>query len=205
MKQFIYTLLAVGLGISSARGQAPSDSSTWAFGAEANLYIIQGHSILLPVMRANKNKLHLEARYNYEDLQTFSGWAGYNITGGKQIEYMITPMIGGVVGLSKGIAPGLEFTFSSGKFELYSESEYLFNTDNKENNYMYTWTDLTYSINDNLYVGVSVQRTRLYQTALDTQRGLVLGGNLKNWEITGYLYNLGFDTAFGIISLGLEF
>jgi hypothetical protein len=204
MRRINFFWIVFASSLSFACGQAPSDSSTWAFSAEGNLYLFQGQSILLPVMRADHNKLHLEARYNYEDLQTFSGWAGYNFSGGKKVEYTITPMVGAVTGLSNGVAAGLEFTFSSGKFELYSESEYLFETD-RENNYMYTWTDLTYSFNDNVYCGLSIQRTRLYQTALDIQRGLILGGSLKNWELTGYLYNLGFDTPFGILTLGVEF
>lgn len=205
MKEAVGLVVVFVCSLSFAYGQAAADSSSWAFGAEANLYLFQGQSILLPVLRADNNKLHLEARYNYEDLQTFSGWVGYNFSGGQKVEYTITPMAGAVTGLSNGVAAGLEFTLSCGKFELYSESEYLFETDSRENNYMYSWTDLTYSFNDNLYCGLSFQRTRLYQTALDIQRGLILGGSLKNWELTGYLYNLGFDTPFGIITLGLEF
>jgi hypothetical protein len=189
----------------SAYAQAPGDTSNWVLGAEANLYLMHNESFLLPIMSADHNKLHLEARYNYEDFQTFSGWVGYNFTGGKKMEYAITPMLGGVTGLTNGIAAGLELTLSKGKFELYSETELLIETSYKEYSYLYTWTDLTYSLTDNLYLGLSAQRTRLYQTALDIQRGLILGGRLKRLDITGYLYNLGFDTPFGIITLGLEF
>ncbi len=35
-----------------------------------------------------------------------------------------------------------------------------------------------------LSVGISGQRTRLYQTNLDIQRGLLAGASLKNWELT---------------------
>lgn len=190
--------------ISPASAQR-SDSSHWNFGAEANVYLIQNESFIIPVIRADNNKLHLEARYNYEDFRTVSVWAGYNITGGKKIEYTIIPMIGGVVGLSNGIATGMEFTLTAGRFELYSESEYLFETNHKENSYMYTWTDMTYSLSDHWFAGLSIQRTRLYQTALDLQRGFLLGGSIKNLEVTGYLYNTGFDTAFGILTIGINF
>ena len=93
---------------------------------------------VLPIFRADREHLHLEARYNYEDLKTFSGWAGYNFTGDKKIEYVITPMVGIVTGNSNGMSPGLEFTFVKNKFELYSESEYFVDFGKSENNFLYT-------------------------------------------------------------------
>ncbi len=177
----------------------------WNFGADLNMIFIPDLFIVSPLFRADKNKLHLEARYNYEDLETFSGWVGYNFIGGKNFEYTITPMVGGVVGLSTGIAPGLEFSFTYKKFELYSESEYIFDVESAENNFFYSWTDLTYSPTDWLSVGLSGQRTRLYQTDLDIQRGLLVGGSYKNFGLRGYVYNLGYDDPFVLIGLSVSF
>ncbi len=161
--------------------------------------------VFLPVFIANKKALHLEARYNYEDRETFSAWAGYNFSGGDKFEYTFTPMIGGVFGLTKGIAAGIEITLNYKGFELYSEGEYLFDSKSSENNFFYNWTDLTYSPKDWLWFGISGQRTRLYQTNLNIQRGLLVGGALKNWELTGYLYNLGFDDPFILLTVSLSF
>ncbi len=177
----------------------------WNFGADLNMIIIPDLFIVSPLFRADKNKLHLEARYNYEDLETFSGWVGYNFSGGKNFEYTITPMVGGVVGLTSGIAPGLEFTITHKKFELYNESEYIFDVETTENNFFYSWTDLTYSPTDWLSVGLSAQRTRLYQTDLDIQRGLLVGVSYKSFELRGYVYNLGFDDSFFLIGLSASF
>ncbi len=177
----------------------------WNFSADANFYFIPDDFFVLPVFKADKNKLHLEARYNYEDRETFSAWAGYNFMGGKKVEYTITPMVGGVVGLSNGIAPGLEFTFTYKGFEWYAESEYLFEFESSENNFYYMWSDITYSPNDWLWFGISGQRTRLYQTDLDIQRGLLIGGGYKSFELTGYLYNLGFDDPFVLLTLSASF
>ncbi|MBK8289875.1 MAG: hypothetical protein IPK96_01915 [Flammeovirgaceae bacterium] len=185
--------------------KAQSDSSSWSFNTEINFYLIPDDFIILPVFRADKNRLHLEARYNYEDYETFSGWFGYNFMGGKKVEYIITPMVGGVAGLSNGIAPGLEFTFTYKGFEIYSESEYLFDLKTSENNFLYSWTDVSWSPKDWLWFGLSGQRTRLYQTDLDIQRGLLIGGGLKQWELTSYLYNIGFDDPFVLISLSVGF
>jgi hypothetical protein len=177
----------------------------WSFSVDANNYIFSDDYIFLPVFRADKNRLHLEARYNYEDLETFSGWVGYNFMGGNKVEYFITPMTGGVVGNTNGIAAGLEMTFTWKGFELYAESEYLFDLESAENNFFYNWTDFTWSPNDWFWFGLSGQRTRLYKTDLEIQRGLLVGGAFKNWELSGYLYNLGFDDPFLIITVSVSF
>lgn len=177
----------------------------WNFGTDVNFYFIPDDFFIMPVLKADKNHLHLEARYNYEDRETFSGWIGYNLMGGKKFEYTITPMIGGVVGLSNGIAPGLELTFTFHRFELYNELEYFFDTDTNENNFFYMWSDLTYAPKDWLWFGISGQRTRLYQTDLDLQRGLLVGAGYKNVELTSYFYNLGFKNSFGLLTLSVTF
>jgi len=177
----------------------------WAISADLNTYFIPDNTFLLPVIRADKAALHLEARYNYEDFHTFSAWAGYNFSGGKKLQYTITPMLGGVIGNSNGVAPGLELTLGLNKFELYSEQEYLFEFSDKIYNFYYNWTDFTYSPNDWFWFGISGQRTRLYQTDLEIQRGLLLGGAFKNWEFTGYFYNPGTESPFFILTLGFSY
>lgn len=197
--------LAGCVAFAFAQEELPSSSPGWEFNTDASFYFIPDDFFVLPVFRADKNKLHLEARYNYEDRETFSAWIGYNFAGGKKLEYTITPMAGGVVGLSNGMAPGLEITLNIGRFELYTESEYFFDFDEKENYFFYNWTDFTYSPRDWLWVGLSGQRTRLYQNDLDIQRGLLIGGGLKQWEVTTYLYNLGFDDPFLLVTLSFNF
>lgn len=176
----------------------------WKFSAEADFYFTDPFNFL-PIFIANKENLHLEARYNYEDLKTFSGWVGYNFFGRDEFEYFITPIIGAAVGRTNGIAPGLEFSFGLSGFELYSESEYLFDFESKENNFFYNWTDLTYSPLDWLWFGLSGQRTGLYQTKLDIERGVLLGGSYKNFECTGYFFNVFTDDDFFMFALAAEF
>jgi len=202
------THLFLGLMISTAalgQEQDSLESNAWSFTADLNLYFIPDDFFVLPLFKADRDWIHLEGRYNYEDHETFSAWFGYNFSGGKKLEYTITPMVGGVVGLTDGVATGLEFTLSLGRFELYSEMEYLFDASSNENNFYYNWSDLTYSPTDWLWVGISGQRTRLYQTDLDIQRGLILGGGWKNWELTSYFYNIGTDDHFILLTLTAMF
>ena len=206
IRKFLLPLMLFGYTFSYAQDEAVATSGKpWNFSADANFYFIPDDFFVLPVFRADKSKLHLEARYNYEDMNTFSGWVGYNFSGGDEFEFTFTPMLGGVVGNSNGLAPGLEFTLSYKRFELYSESEYLFETDSKDNNFYYNWADFTYSPTDWLWVGISGQRTRLYQTDLEIQRGFLVGASIKQFEVTTYLYNLGFDTPFLLLTLSASF
>lgn len=203
MKKVFFCLVVLAGGFPAS---AQSDSSQWNFSTDVNFYIIPHDFFVLPVFRADKNKLHLEARYNYEDRETFSGWVGYNFSGGDDVfSYTFTPMLGGVVGLSNGIAPGLEFTITYKNFELYSEMENLFGLQDSENNFYYNWADLTYSPTDWLWLGISGQRTRLYQTDLEIQRGIIVGAGFKNIELTTYSYNIGFADPFFIITLSASF
>jgi hypothetical protein len=41
------------------------EENPWEFNAEVTTYIIPGESYANPVISADKNHLHLEARYNY--------------------------------------------------------------------------------------------------------------------------------------------
>jgi hypothetical protein len=182
-----------------------STPSPWNFNAEVNFYFFSNDFILLPILSADREKLHLEVRYNYEDIKTISGWIGYNFSGGNNFEYAVTPMIGGVVGLSRGIAPGLEFALGFKGFELYSESEYLIDPANTQNNFYYNWSDLTYLITDWLGVGISGQHTRLYHTKAEIQRGLLIRGGFKQSELTAYFYNMDVGNPFFLLTLSLSF
>ena len=187
-----------------AQEQDSLEASEWEYGVETDLYFTDPF-VFLPIFTADKGKLHLEARYNYEDLKTVSAWVGYNISGGEEFEYLITPMVGGAAGRTNGIATGLEFTFGLIGFELYSESEYLFDFESKENNFFYNWTDFTYSPLDWLWFGISGQLTKVYETELETDRGLLLGVAHQNLEFTGYYYNAFTENDFFMLALTAEF
>ena len=203
MKKSLLLAIFILCGISAWAQE--EKQKVWSFRTDANFYFFTDDFIFLPVVAADKDHLHLEMRYNYEDLNTLSTWVGYNFYGGNKLEYFITPMLGAVVGNSNGIDPGLETTLTLGSFEFYSESEYFIDFQESENQFIYTWTDLTYSPLDWLWTGISVQRTRLYETDLDIQRGLILGGGFKNMELTGYWYNIGTADNFLLFTLSANF
>ena len=142
-----------------------------------------------PVFTADRKWLHLEARYNYEDLHTGSLWAGYNFSWGKNLVVDVTPMLGAVFGRTNGIAPGCEASLSYKKIKASVSNEFVITPANTDNSFYYSWPELTYSPTSWLKVGGVAQHTKAYQTTLDVQRGFLVGVNHKRWEATTYIFN----------------
>jgi hypothetical protein len=206
MKKRSYITIIFSLFLLSAWAQQKDSAvSKWEVEAAALWYIIPYEQFVLPIVKADKGWLHLEARYNYEDKNTVSFFGGYNFNGGRKLSYTITPMLGLVTGRSDGIAPGLEATLALGKFELYSEMEYLFEFNDKSNSYYYNWTELNFYPVDWLWFGVTGQRTRVYQSSLEIQRGLLAGFGWKQFSVAGYLFNPWMESTFGIVSVSWQF
>jgi hypothetical protein len=180
-------------------------TSSWDVNASISGYLVpHGQSYASPTLTADHDTLYWEARYNYEAQRTGSLWAGYNLSAGKKLVLDVTPMIGGVFGNLNGIAPALEFLGTYKKLQLYSANEYIFDTDTKEGNFFYTWTQLTYSPRKWFTFGYVVQRTRAYTTPLDVQRGPLVGFTYKKINVTAQIFNPG-ETDPTIVLLGYSF
>src|SRR5689334_2705580 len=119
------------VAIASAQATAPTEESEekeWTFSLSALTYIVpHEHDFVQPTLRVDHDWLHLEARYNYEDLGTASLWLGYNFSfePADDVSITLTPMIGGAFGDTDGVAPGYEFNLTWRRLDLYSEAEYL--------------------------------------------------------------------------------
>lgn len=184
--------------------EAPAEGA-WSGGFATYLYLQEDDDFLLPILRADRGALHLEGRFQYEDLETGSLWAGWTFGAGTSVRLEATPMVGLVFGRTDGFAPGLELTLSWRSLELYSESEYLFDFESEEGDYLYTWSELSWQAQPWLRLGLAVQRTRLYESELEIERGLFAAVSRGSVELTVYGFNLDGDAPFAIIALGVEF
>jgi hypothetical protein len=81
----------------------------------------------------------------------------------------------------------------------------LFNTANSSESYYYSWPQLTYTPVSWLRTGIVAQRNKIYQTSLDTQRGLFVGLSHKRIEFTSYIFNLGWTTPTVVLETGISF
>ena len=183
-----------------------AEDKAWSFSASAYTYLVpDDRDYVQPTFTADRGWLHLEARYNYEALDAGSAWVGYNFSGGKKLAWEFTPMLGGVFGETTGIAPGYKGSLSWWKLELYSEGEYVFDTRISSDSFFYNWSELTLSPVDWFRFGLVTQRTRLYQTDRDIQRGVLVGFSYKKVGLGAIVFNPDENKPTIVIALGLKF
>jgi len=183
-----------------------ADDKAWSFSASAYAYIVpDARDYVQPTVTADRDWLHLEARYNYEALDSGSAWVGYNFSGGKKLAWEFTPMLGGVFGDTKGVAPGYKGSLGWWKVELYSEGEYVFDTDDSSESFFYNWSELTLSPVDWFRFGIVTQRTRAYESDRDIQRGVLVGLSLKNVDLSAIVLNPDEDKPVFAFSLSVTF
>jgi hypothetical protein len=216
IRQALAALITVAILASPALGQATSNnepdssgsspSSAWSYSLTADGYVAPHFEFFVsPIVTADREWLHLEARYNYENQQTGSLWFGYNFSVGHKLVFEATPMIGGVFGDTTGVSPGYEVSLSYKRIVLYSSGEYVFDTKNRNGSFFYSWPQLTYSPLDWFHVGLVAQRTKAYHTSLDTQRGLLVGVSHKKFEFTSYILNPGWSNPALVLELRWSF
>jgi hypothetical protein len=219
MRLFPVVTLALMLAAGAARARTTSPTAStdasattkaaeenkWSFSLSAYAYLLpHDHDYVQPTFTADRDRLHFEARYNYEDLDTTSVWLGYNLSIGDELKVDFTPMIGGVFGRTHGVAPGYELTLGWRRIELYSELEYVIDSDDSSESFLYTWTELTYAFTDWLRAGVVIQRTKAYEADVDIQRGLMAGVTYNSLDFTVHVLNPDEDPIF-VLGIGYEF
>jgi hypothetical protein len=202
---------ATNAPISTATNTTPAltkeaDEKAWSFSVSATTYIVpDSREYVQPTVTADRGWLHLEARYNYEALDTGSAWVGYNLSGGEKLAWEFTPMLGGVFGDTTGIAPGYKGSLSWWKLELYSEGEFVFDTGTSSDSFFYNWSELTLAPVDWFRFGLVTQRTRVYETDRDVQRGLLVRFSYKKVDLSAYVFNPDEDKPTFVFGLGLTF
>ena len=193
----------------AAAGQtapAPAADKAWSFSASAALYFPpDDDTYVQPAVTADRGRLHLEGRFNYEDLDTGSAWLGINFSAGDAVSLELTPMVGAVFGNTTGIAPGYKGTLAWRRFELYSETEYVIDAGESADSFLYTWSELSFAPADWCRFGMVIQRTRLYETDFDIQRGVFLGVSYKRADLTAYYFNPGTSDAMFVLGFGVGF
>jgi hypothetical protein len=185
---------------------ATEEESAWEFGASLYAYFPpEDLHYGQPTVTADHGGLHLEGRYNYENFRAGSAWIGWNFGFGEEFRIDATLMAGGVFGETRGVAPGYHLTVSYGRFELYSEGEYVVDVDDSDDNFLYNWAQLGYSPLDWLAVGLASQRTRVYRTGLDVQRGVFVSFTRENANLSVYVFNPGWESPTVVAALAFTF
>ena len=190
----------------AAKTETLSGTVPWTFSLTADGYIVpSGQSYVSPIFTADHNWLHLEGRYNDENLRTGSIWVGYNLSWGEKVVFEFTPMLGGVFGRTTGIAPGIEAALTYKKLQLSLSNEYVFDTGSKAGNFYYSWPQLTYSWLEWLKFGLVAQHTKAFETTFKLQPGFFVGVSHKNLEFTTYIFDVGRTDTSAVLEVGYIF
>jgi len=160
---------------------------------------------LQPTVRADADRLHVEARYNYEGIHAVSLWGGYSFTRENRIALTFTPMLGLVAGGTSGVAPGGELTLGWKTIEFYSEGEYVYDFDHHADSFFYSWTELAASLPMKWRVGGALQRTQTYETPREFQGGVLVGTTFSRVQVTAHVFDLDLDDKTWVFSAAMDF
>ena len=194
-------------GLGEPQPRSDTKVSGWELSATGYYYVPKDQSnYLSAIATANRDALHLEARYNYEALDSGSLFAGWKFAGGDALTWELTPILGAVFGAKQGIAPGFEASVAYGMVDFYIEAEYVRDLEVQADSFTYAWSELGVSPLAWLRVGIVGQRTRVYQSDRDIQRGGFAQFTIGKLTLGTYVFNPG-DSAdrFVIVSLGARF
>ncbi len=194
---------------AAAAGPPPAapapEAPSWSWSVAAFQYFLpRDPDFLLGIATADHGGLHLEGRWNYEDLRTGSLWAGWTFEAGEALKLRITPMAGVVLGSTNGLAPGLELDLSWRWLAWYAEAEYVVDLEDAGASYFYLWSELTGAPAEWLALGLVGQRTRLVRTAVEVQRGLLGRLTFGSLSATAYAFNPATPDWFAVAALAFE-
>lgn len=203
MKVVAAWIACLACGTACAR-----DAEGWSGAVTAYWNDVRGENPFASgVVTADHGPLHLEGRANYEAIHAQSAFVGWTFDwGGEALKLDATPLVGGVTGAARGPIAGLEATVTAGKFDYYIEAEHVTELKEGVSSYNYAWTELGWHATDKLRVGIVAQRTRVYGTPRETQRGPLL--QWSPWgkvTLAGYWMNPGESCQIVILSAAISF
>jgi len=175
--------------------------------AVASYFFPDDDDIVQPTAYADRGPLHLEVRYNYEDTQATSVFAGWNFGFGTRVKLELTPIAGVVAGSLDGGIVGVKADLSWRRLEAYTEGEFVMPGD-EQRHFLYSWSEFSIWATDWLRGGVAMQRTRTFRRFRSTREiepGLLIGVAGSRLEGTFYYFSPGSDDQYFVASIGVSF
>jgi hypothetical protein len=160
---------------------------------------------LSAILYADRGPLHLEARWAYEDRDTGSLSVGRTIPFEGTLSGSVTPMIGLASGDSDGVVPAVSLELDWKKLTFSTDAEYLFGTTDETEDFFYSWSELSFAVNERLSVGLVGQRTNVFDQELTIDRGFLVGMNLGKTWLTAYYFNPELDDPYWMVAFGAGF
>ncbi|MEJ8847800.1 hypothetical protein [Variovorax rhizosphaerae] len=187
------------------RGFRP-DGSSWEFTVTAMPTIVRGgDNFVSGTVTADRGSLHIEARVNYESVGARSAFVGWNFSGGDEIKWELTPLVGTAWGTTRAFVPGLEASVAWRRLDFYVEAEYVNDKNAQSSSYFYAWGELGFRPVEWLRVGLAAQRTRVYGGSREVQRGPFAQVTWRRMTIGGFWFNPGSKDQVLVTSIGVAF
>jgi hypothetical protein len=185
-------IVAALLATVTATASSAEDERVWEFGITAYPTIVRnGENYTSAIAAADRGALHLEARYNYESVGARSAFVGWTFSGGEALAWELTPLLGGAWGDTRAFVPGVEASVAWRRLDAYVEAEYVRDSGDVSDSYLYAWTELGFTPVQWLRLGIAGQRTRTYDNGRDLQRGPFVQFTWRRITVGGYWFNPG--------------
>lgn len=161
--------------------------------------------VWMPVFHYQSKKgFYTELRYNYEDIQTLSLFAGKTFTGGKSFQFSFTPMTGFSTGKFTGMSLAANADMEWNNFYLSSQTQYSFSTKKEVSNFFFSWSELGYTISKCLFAGLAMQYTRQIDNN-NFEPGFVAGFEIRNFSFPVYVFSPFRSGSYFVVGVNYEY
>lgn len=145
---------------------------------------------LVPIFNYESNShWYAEARYNYEEVNTFSLYAGKTFSNDGKFDFSITPMLGGVVGKFKGISSGVNAVVEFKDVFFSTQSQYTISFHESNADFLFSWSELGYQPWKWFFLGVTAQQTYIPEAnLLESEPGVFIGFSVGMWTFPLYVF-----------------
>lgn len=203
---FIATGAAAQDSMQATRRASAPEKPDWTFGVTAYpTQVRDGEDSTSAIAVADRGPLHLEARYGYEAIGARSAFAGWTFSGGEEVTWQLTPLLGGAWGSVRAFVPGFELSAAWKRIDFYVEAEFVRDKNATENNYNYAWSELGFRPFEWLRVGAAGQRTRAYGGEREFQRGPFVQATFGPATLGAFWFNPGSSAQVIVASIGVKF
>lgn len=175
-------------------------------GAEQYYYMgnRQNFAFVPVVYYQSAKNWYAEGRFNYEALNTMALYGGKTFTKTAAISYTASPILGVVFGEMNGGSVGTNLEADYKRFNFNTQTQYTFSVQQRTNNFVYSWSDLTYRFVQKLAAGVSLQQTKLYHVNGAFDLGILLKPTYKSWAFPLYMFRPGSSEQYFVLGINYE-
>ena len=152
----------------------------------------------------NKQNWYTEVRYNYDELETISFNAGKTFSGNNAVSYSITPLAGIMAGKLNGASLGLNVESEFRNIFLSAASQYSFSPNKNDVDYFFNWSEVGYQVTENLFTGVAMQLTHLYNQTNQWEPGIMAGVSINKWTFPLYIFNPAAGNRYIVLGINIE-